>query len=86
MSSSMLDDVEQVVAALVDDVGIFAVRRADSSPTTPLVIISEKPTMALSGVRSSWPMVARKRDLAFEASSASAAGLAHLGLDARGAR
>ena len=42
----------------------------DSSPTMPVVIISEKPTMALSGVRSSWPMVARNRDLALEASSA----------------
>ena len=35
-------------------------------------MISEKPRMALSGVRNSWLMVARKRDFAWFASSARA--------------
>ena len=45
---------------------------------------SEKPITALSGVRSSWLMVARKRDLAWFAASAAILGAAKLVL--RGAR
>ena len=39
-------------------------------PNTSFFITSEKPRMALSGVRSSWLIVARNRDLARLASSA----------------
>jgi hypothetical protein len=39
-------------------------------PKTSFFITSEKPRMALSGVLSSWLMVARKRDFARLASSA----------------
>ncbi len=50
----------------------YSLRRATSSPSTSsCAIISEKPMMALSGVRSSWLMVARKR--VFDASACSAA-------------
>ena len=41
-----------------------------SGPNISDFITSEKPRMALSGVRSSWLMVARKRDLALLAVSA----------------
>ena len=39
-------------------------------PNRPLPMISEKPMMALSGVRSSWLMLARNFDLVWLASSA----------------
>ena len=41
-----------------------------SAPNMPLPMISEKPMMALSGVRSSWLILARNFDLAWLASSA----------------
>ena len=43
---------------------------APSGPNMPDSMISEKPMMALSGVRSSWLMLARNFDLAWLASSA----------------
>ena len=39
-------------------------------PNMPLPMISEKPMMALSGVRSSWLILARNFDLVWLASSA----------------
>ncbi len=49
----------------------YSLRRAASSiSASSCTIISEKPMMALSGVRSSWLMVARKRVLAASACSA----------------
>ena len=67
----VVDDVEQVLAALVDvacsSSWYFS---APSGPNMPDSMISEKPMMALSGVRSSWLMLARKLDFAWLASSA----------------
>ena len=47
-----------------------------SAPNMPDSMISEKPMMALSGVRSSWLMLARNFDLAWLASSARLVGVA----------
>ncbi|MNL70789.1 hypothetical protein D3C87_1958440 [compost metagenome] len=41
-----------------------------TGPNMPVKRISEKPRMALSGVRSSWDMLARNSDLALLAASA----------------
>ena len=68
----LVDEMEQVLAALVDVAGIFLVGRVLCGPSISHSITSEKPRMALSGVRSSWLMVARKRDLAMLAASARA--------------
>ena len=57
--------VEQVLAASRGCRRHIPGRTATAcGPNTSLFITSEKPRMALSGVRSSWLMVARKRDLA----------------------
>ena len=67
----LVDEIEEVLAAGVDVADVVLVgRRCRSAPSTSFFMTSEKPRMALSGVRSSWLMVARKRDLARLASSA----------------
>jgi hypothetical protein len=42
-----------------------------SGPNVSIIMISEKPRMAFSGVRNSWLMVARNEDFARLAASAS---------------
>ena len=67
---NVVDDVEQVLSALADVAAVFVVFVAPSGPNMPDSMISEKPMMALSGVRSSWLMLARNSDFAWLASSA----------------
>ncbi|OWK25268.1 hypothetical protein AJ87_12330 [Rhizobium yanglingense] len=66
----IVDDVEQVLAAVMDVAGIFVVFREPSGPNIWFCRISEKPRMALSGVRSSCDMLARNSDFALFAASA----------------
>ena len=67
----LVDELQEVAAAVVDVAGVLAgSSRSAIGPSSSLFITSEKPRMALSGVRSSWLMVARKRDLATLAASA----------------
>ena len=58
-----------MVAGIVDELGIVLAARGIDLQIL-LLIISEKPMMTLSGVRSSWLMVARNRVLAASARSA----------------
>src|SRR4029079_17073455 len=69
---NLVDEIEQMLAALMDVVGVFGGVGLLCGPKICARMMSEKPTMALSGVRSSWLIVARKRDLAKFASSARA--------------
>ena len=48
----------------MDQPGIFLIARTPTGPKISRVITSEKPMMALSGVRSSWLILARKAVLA----------------------
>ncbi len=66
------DDVEQMLAAAPDVVDVFAIGVAADRPEHAQTrMISAKPMIAFSGVRSSWLMLARKRDFAAFAVSAS---------------
>ena len=68
---NVVDDVEQIVAAVAGCRGsIRGICRRRARRTCPTSMISEKPMMALSGVRSSWLMLARNSDFAWLASSA----------------
>ena len=64
---------KQMMAGIVDELRIFAPALGiDAASSLRCVSISEKPMIALSGVRNSWLMVARKRVLAALARSDSA--------------
>ena len=68
---NVVDDAEQVGAAVVDVAGnTRGISASRASPNIPDCMISEKPMMALSGVRSSWLILARNSDLVRLASSA----------------
>ena len=67
----VVDDRQQVQAAVVDVLGELPVARGAERPEhARCCMISEKPRTALSGVRSSWLMLARNSDLARLARSA----------------
>ena len=70
MSRIVIDDTQQMLAGRVDDVGVFAlpVRPVGTSLASPS--ISEKPMIALSGVRIHGPTLARKRSFQLLACSA----------------
>ncbi len=66
---NVVDQVEQVQARSMDHLGVFVIALGASAKIL-VEISSEKPIMALSGVRSSWPVLARNCDLARLAASA----------------
>ena len=68
----VVDDGQQVAGGVVDEVGVFGDLGRASSLRSPCSASSlENPMMALSGVRSSWLMLAMNSDFTLLASSAS---------------
>ena len=67
----VVDDFQQILPALADVAAVFLILvGAERRRTCRFSMISEKPMMALSGVRSSWLILARNFDLVWLASSA----------------
>jgi len=51
---NIADHVEEMPAAAIDVLGVVENLRDPAGPSAPLAMNSEKPSIALSGVRSSW--------------------------------